>query len=1005
MLNIYKYLMNKLIRKFLPWAVWQLTLVVVCASVNIPTITWTPRSDWINVKTDVSPTAVGDGVTDDTAAIQAALDTASARGATKKTVYIPAGQYKITSTLYWNSASTFSGVTGVAIVGGGKDTVIQWYGESGGTMFWSKGATRCRYNGITWNGLGTAGIGFYHHSTTTVYETRIRHDNEAFYNFTIAGIQSYGGNGDGTAPAPTAETEITNCLFDTCAIGVYNGSTLPNSYQWIVDGCEFTSCGKGINAPYGKTIVLNTHFEKSTSVDVTTRAGVNQRLRRCTSNQSKAFFSVVIGSTPTATVIQDCRINAWTDTNGAIQMADRGPALIFDCIFTNPPNNNPPIKLSNSSVPYRLTLSNTTCSSLTTLVNAGTNSSTVVETIPAGLLASNVISADQHFLKGSALVDSGTIIDIKSAPYNAAGNGTTDDTTAIQSAINAAISANNGSIVYLPVGNYKITQTLQASGNNFTIQGCGYRSSILTWSGASNGTMLSISTPLNVVVQQIEFSCTNDILAIAQTAAGISSITYDGIFYTHNGNASTMDIGRGIVLSNLPASACVYLDQINCPLNVNDCGQASIFGKYVMGGQLIVQGAVNPKTGFLGIDVFQGGQMTSSNSSYWDVTVQDNQNVVIADYYDEQTFNHIYLDRGNGTDAGIVTIQGIKQHSFTSSSVLYVNNYQGQFMYGPQSFSSPTLSSIIQTGTNSCDIIFLNDTFGAGQPNITLDTGGNLIQTQCLYGPSPYTYMTDIMPTNAPSAISAALDHLRMLGYMDIEWRYVQRAVSNSTFESDTANSSPRTTIGFSPANWTLSASYSNSTGIRQATVVSDGSPFTAGSHGLLLVDYTATTSGSRIQINPALTTTPDSYQSAVFAFDFKLNSTTLATQNTDITVRVFSGSQTQCGLRLRCLGTTASIWGNISGTTTSLSSLQRDAWYRAEALLSPPSSTASSTVKLLLTPYSTGVTATYTLTGATTTSSTGLNSIQFNQAVTGNTTDITLDNIELKTNDPLLAQ
>ena len=39
--------------------------------------------------------------------------------------------------------------------------------------------------------------------------------------------------------------------------------------------------------------------------------------------------------------------------------------------------------------------------------------------------------------------------------YGAAGDGTTDDTTAIQNAINAM--PNTGGVVFLPPGTYKIT--------------------------------------------------------------------------------------------------------------------------------------------------------------------------------------------------------------------------------------------------------------------------------------------------------------------------------------------------------------------------------------------------------------------------------------------------------------------------------------------------------------------------------------------------------------------
>ena len=40
---------------------------------QIPALQWEERSDWINVKTDIAPAAIGDGQADDTVAIQKAL--------------------------------------------------------------------------------------------------------------------------------------------------------------------------------------------------------------------------------------------------------------------------------------------------------------------------------------------------------------------------------------------------------------------------------------------------------------------------------------------------------------------------------------------------------------------------------------------------------------------------------------------------------------------------------------------------------------------------------------------------------------------------------------------------------------------------------------------------------------------------------------------------------------------------------------------------------------------
>ncbi|MDL9978735.1 glycosyl hydrolase family 28-related protein [Microbacterium sp. ASV49] len=61
--------------------------------------------------------------------------------------------------------------------------------------------------------------------------------------------------------------------------------------------------------------------------------------------------------------------------------------------------------------------------------------------------------------------------------FGAKGNGTADDTTAIQSAINAAQAAGGGT-VYLPSGTYKTTATLIVTGAKMTVEGEGASSII-----------------------------------------------------------------------------------------------------------------------------------------------------------------------------------------------------------------------------------------------------------------------------------------------------------------------------------------------------------------------------------------------------------------------------------------------------------------------------------------------------------------------------------------------
>ncbi|HEX5274976.1 MAG TPA: glycosyl hydrolase family 28-related protein [Candidatus Rubrimentiphilum sp.] len=67
------------------------------------------------------------------------------------------------------------------------------------------------------------------------------------------------------------------------------------------------------------------------------------------------------------------------------------------------------------------------------------------------------------------------LFDVTASPYGAKGDGTHDDTIAIQSAINAA-GANGGGIVLFPPGHYLITAPLQVNYSGIIVQGAGITS-------------------------------------------------------------------------------------------------------------------------------------------------------------------------------------------------------------------------------------------------------------------------------------------------------------------------------------------------------------------------------------------------------------------------------------------------------------------------------------------------------------------------------------------------
>lgn len=72
----------------------------------------------------------------------------------------------------------------------------------------------------------------------------------------------------------------------------------------------------------------------------------------------------------------------------------------------------------------------------------------------------------------NALTTSPFLYNVKEPPYNATGNGATDDTAAINTALTAAGAAGGG-IVFLPPGNYRVHGTLNIPGAVW-LQGVGF---------------------------------------------------------------------------------------------------------------------------------------------------------------------------------------------------------------------------------------------------------------------------------------------------------------------------------------------------------------------------------------------------------------------------------------------------------------------------------------------------------------------------------------------------
>jgi hypothetical protein len=116
-------------------------------------------------------------------------------------------------------------------------------------------------------------------------------------------------------------------------------------------------------------------------------------------------------------------------------------------------------------------------------------SSNVVITINGPIIAADA----QHIFAGtgSVAVEPIMLTHVSCRWWGATGDGSTDDTAAIQAAITALASAKGGTL-YFPVGTYKITQTLNYNsnlGNSIHFRGAlsGATGAGLIWHGADGG--------------------------------------------------------------------------------------------------------------------------------------------------------------------------------------------------------------------------------------------------------------------------------------------------------------------------------------------------------------------------------------------------------------------------------------------------------------------------------------------------------------------------------------
>jgi len=418
------------------------------------------------------------------------------------------------------------------------------------------------------------------------------------------------------------------------------------------------------------------------------------------------------------------------------------------------------------------------------------------------------------------------VFDVKT--FGAIGNGTTDDTKAVQDCIDAARTAGNGAIAYFPKGTYRVTKTINIYGSNYSIGGAG---AFYTFIRADNAVspILLIVDPLNIRIEFIHFRHQGNELGFVALLESSDDTTPSRIHFDHvrlNGwssssrlfvNASdTPTVGfttdRGMVFQarNLNANSVFTsraLDTQHKGSSFDNCSNSRILISYHGDqgwGALRIRGTEAQRNGFFGM-----------LQSYICLRVEDNHSIVVSDGYTEQmrTPNtpdnkfiaspYLVLKGSPTLPPGKVTVSsqrvdgaGAEGSLFTPDTDPYetyitIDNYGGQVSHVTSKYNIPAggdpnkrFYKTVCTGTSPVDVLLMGNTYEKNNiDGVTIDAvpvieGGGNVVPHMLSNWNPGLAITtsntisDITNGNTLNLASQVLDDFRELGKHDLIINY-----------------------------------------------------------------------------------------------------------------------------------------------------------------------------------------------------------------------------------------
>jgi Pectate lyase superfamily protein len=434
-----------------------------------------PFPSWSNLQRDFG--AKGDGVADDTAALQSALSALGTPGHSP-VLYVPPGVYRVTRTVDLSSRMA------VGIVGADPaTTTLRWDGDAGSALVRINGLAYSKIDRLTFDGSGKAAV-LVDQSwdcKTPHFDTGNQYADDVFRGAQI-GIR--GGNNN----CGFAETSVWRSRFvelTTAGIALKNFNAL-DLWVWysVFDGCRV---GVTNDPGAGNYHVYNSLFRRSTVSDLYLKNTGGFNIRNNVSIGSAAFLTTERSFVHPATIV--LQGNAITTrSRSPIVIGNQGPALLIDNVIVSP-DDATPIAVGYDG-----------------LLRDGD-----------ALLVGNRLSAKQPFVvKGRSIAFDnggpapGIVAEPSLPPVPPHATRTVFEvppragTAVIQRAIDDAVRQGGRSVVHLPASDYAIDKTLAVpAGADIQVVGDG-STTALKWAGSGAGPVLHLKGPSRIVMRDFE---------------------------------------------------------------------------------------------------------------------------------------------------------------------------------------------------------------------------------------------------------------------------------------------------------------------------------------------------------------------------------------------------------------------------------------------------------------------------------------------------------------------